>query len=444
MRLLIALLGIALTAVPVEARDLFVNNLSGYTVEAEILDAPNCEGPVFDDVTLQAFEKGLCVFHRPARSPEDTARAISLFDQAQIRGLPPVHQQFAALLTGLAQSSEAERHLNAYRASDNQDLLSRTFFCRDRRLAQAELNSIRWNHALFDYAEGLPSQRSLEARLTEMSAFYAGVLNAEFDAECGLITNLTETEINTFVDEAVAEVIETYFTGVESPITAMFARKLGRAEGLLETAEVSIAGLEKSAGVVNSEYEAFNKVYVEARDQKMGPIYDAYREAILRATSILDEFNRWKGGLFINSENVNLLPKISERTIEIQEELVRTQELAFRDKAKALTTDVRRIVNSEVENQATVGMICRIYFCELTARRSMPDVIRACRRPALVDNPLCVNQDGQMASGVLSVDFEGAQSISVEDLCRGAGVDPVFTTLNMGPTSAGTCLSVMP
>ena len=106
----------------------FVNNLSGYIVEAEILDAPNCEGPVFDDVTLEAFEKGLCIFHRPARSSDDTARAVSLFDQAQVRGLPPVHQQFAALLTGLAHGSEAERHFNVYRDSDNQDLLSRTFF----------------------------------------------------------------------------------------------------------------------------------------------------------------------------------------------------------------------------------------------------------------------------------------------------------------------------
>ena len=116
----------------------------------------------------------------------------------------------------------------------------------------------------------------------------------------------------------------------------------------------------------------------------------------------------------------------------------------FAHNPEPLPHHLKDLSRAVVENQATVSMICRIYFCELTARRSMPDVIRACRRPALVDNPLCVNQDGQMASGVLSVDFEGAQSISVEDLCRGAGVDPVFTTLNMGPTSAGTCLSVMP
>ena len=431
-------------AVSAEARDLFVDNLSGYTVEARILNAPSCEGPVFDKITLEVFEKGLCIFHRPSRTPEDTARAVSLFNQAQVRGLPPVHQQLAALLTGLAQASEAERHLNAYRSSNNKDLLSRTLFCRDRRLAQAELNSIRWNHALFDYADALPPQHTLDARLTEMSSHYAGVLNADFDAECGLITTLTETEIKAFVDDAVSEVIKTYFAGVESPITAMFSRKLGRAEGLLKTAKTSIAELESSASIVNSEYDAFNGVYVKARDEKMGLIYDAYREAILSATAILDEFDRWKGGLFITSENVNLLPKISERTGEVDEELSRVQELAFKDKAHGLIADVRRIVNSEAENRNAVGMLCRVYFCELTARRAMPDLIRACRRPALADNPLCVNQDGHMTSGEISVQFEGTHATSIENLCRGAGVDPAFTALNMSPGTASTCLSVMP
>ena len=444
MRVLIAIMSFAFAVTPVAARDLFVNNLLGYTVEAEILNAPNCDGPAFDDVTLEFFEKGLCVFHRPSRSPEDTAKAVSLFNRAQIRGLPPVHQQFAALLTGLAQCAEAERHLNAYRSSGNKDLLSRTFFCRDRRLAQAELNSIRWNHALFDYAEGLPPQHSLNARLTEMGACQAGVLHADFDAECGLISNLSESEIKAFVDEAVEQVIQTYFSGVESPITAMFARKLGRAEGLLESAEGGIAELARSASGVNSEYKTLNDAYEQARDEKMGPIYDAYREAILRATSILDEFDRWKGGLFITSENVNLLPKIAERSVEIEEELARVRELEFHDKAEKLAADVLRIINGEAEDRAAVAMLCRIYFCELTARRAIPNVIRACRRPALVNNPLCVGADGRMNSGVLTVDFDGVHSIAVEDLCRGAGVDPVFTTVGLRPSTAATCLSVMP
>ncbi len=437
-------LALIVAAAPAPARDLFVDHLSGYTVEAEILNAPNCAGPVFDLPGLENFEKGICVFHRPARSTEDTERAISLLDQAQIGGLPAVHQQFATLLTGLAHCGLADRHLEAYRASGNQDSLSRALMCRDRRRAQAELNAIRWNHALFEYGEGLTPELSLNARLTEMSACQAGVLNADFDAECGLLTDLSEAEINAFVDEAVDVVIERYFAGVESPITAMFSRKLGRAEGLLESARGNIDALAGEAEDVNGQYAAFNTAYEDARDSKMAPIYEAYREAILRATSILDEFDRWKDGLFINALNVNLLPKIVERSGELEEELARVEELGFRTTAEALTGDVRRIINSDAELRAAQAQLCRVYFCELTSRRAIPNTIRACRRPSLAGNPLCVGTDGTLRDGALSVDFDGPQSVSVEDLCRGAGLDPAFTVLDMSPATSATCLGALP
>lgn len=444
MRRFLPLALLVLAVAPAAARDLFFDNLAGYTVESRILDAPNCTGPAFSDVRLETFERALCIYHRPARSPADTEQAIDLMVQAQTRGLPPVHQQLATLITGLAYCEGAQRHLDAFRASGNSNELERTYFCRDRRAAQAELNAIRWNHALFDFADGLPPERSLDARLTEMSACHAGVLDTSFDAECGLLSNLSETEINAFVDEAVSETITRYFSGVESPITAMFSRKLERAEGLLQSAEGGIGGLEKEAAEVNGEYDVLESAYEAARDTKMGPIYDSYRSSILRATSILDEFDRWKGGLFITSENVNLLPKIAERSVELQEELTRTEELAFREKAQALADDIRRIVSSEAENRNTVAALCRIYFCELTNRRAMPGVIRACRRPALAQNPLCIGSDSRIVDGTLTVEFGGPHSIDVVDLCRGAGIDAAFTVVDLAPSTAATCLSGLP
>ena len=433
-----------LIAMPAGARDLFVDDLRGYTIEADILDAPNCDGPAFDDVTLREFEQALCVFHRPARSADDTERTIDLLDRAQTRGMPPVSQSLAGLLTGLAHCDHAERHLDAFRASGEQDRMARTLFCRERRFASAELGAVRWDHALFEYAEGLGAGRTLDARLTEMSACYAGVLDASFDAECGLISNISETEINAFVDEAVDEVIVKYFAGVESPITAMFARKLQRAEGLKDSAAAAIADLRSAAEAVNAAYDTLNAAYEGARDDKMAPIYDAYRDAILRATAILDEFDRWKGGLFITSENVNLMPQIAERATEIGEELARAEGLAFRETAEQLVASVRQVVNSDTENRATVAALCRIYFCELANRRSIATTIRACRRPSLSDNPLCIGQDGMIKSGVLAVDFDGPRSVDVVDLCRSAGVDPAFAVLNMGPTTAATCLAHLP
>ncbi|RAZ92841.1 hypothetical protein DPM33_02945 [Mesorhizobium hawassense] len=426
-----------------EARDIFVNNMAGYTIDSRVLDAPNCDGTAFSDVTLQSFERALCIFHRPARSPDDSQTVINLMQQAQTQGLPPVHQQLSALITGLAQCSEAQRHLDAYRASANKNLLERTYFCHDRRLAQAELNGIHWNHALFDYADGLPVSRSLDARLTEMGACQAGPLNSSFDAECGLLTNLSETEINAFVDGAADDVIKSFFASVESPITAMFSRKVKRAEGLVENATAGIADIKSQADTVNQEYDALNSVYVAARDSKMGPIYDAYRSAILRATSILDEFDRWKGGLFITVENVNLMPKITERSGEIDGELKRVTDLGFQAKASVLVADIRNVIDADAEDKAAVASLCRIYYCELTNRRAMAGVIRACRRPALANNPLCVGQNGQINSGILTVDFQGQHSVSVDALCQSAGLDPQMTHINMDATTSAACLSNM-
>jgi hypothetical protein len=441
MRTVLFLAGLALAVWMQTAlgRDLFVDNLSGYTIEGRVLDAPNCSGSAIPEGTLKTFEEGLCVFHRPARSPQDSDKAISLMREAQTKGLPPVHQQLAALISGLAYCSGATRHLDAYRATGNQNLLERTYFCRDRRLAQADLNAIHWNHALFDYADGLGPARNLNARLSEISSCQVGALSPDFDAECGLISNLSENEINTFADDAAGAVIQSYFSGVESPVTAMFSRKLKRAEGLVGSARAGINEIKANADAVNQEYATLDQVYETARDSKMGPIYDAYRIAILRATSILDEFDRWKGGLFITSENINLLPKITERAGELAGEKTRVDGLAFETKAKALVDDIRRIINADAENRATIAALCRIYYCELTNRRSMASVIRACRRPALANNPLCVGQDGQILNGTLTVDFGGPHSVAVKGLCQAAGLDPLMTEVNMDAVRAAAC-----
>ncbi|ANN60623.1 hypothetical protein A9174_30585 [Mesorhizobium loti NZP2037] len=437
----IAAFGLALSATGAAARDLFVDNLAGYTIESRVLDAPNCEGPAIPDGMLKTFEQGLCVFHRPARSPADSQRAANLMREAQTRGLPPVHQQLAGLISGLANCAEATRHLDAYRASGNQSRMEQTLFCRDRRHSQADLNAIEWNHALFEYADGLASNRTLDQRLAEMSVCQAGPLSADFDAQCGLISNLSDTEIDAFADGAAGKVIESYFASVESPITAMFSRKLKRAEGLVQSSRAGIDDIKAGADTVNKEYAALNQVYEAARDTKMGPIYNAYREAILRATSILDEFDRWKGGLFITSENINLMPKITERSGEIAGEKTRVDGLAFEAKASALVGDIKRIINADAENRAAVAAFCRIYFCELTNRRAMADVIRTCRRPALANNPLCVGQNGQITNGTLTVDFQGPHSITVKALCQSAGLDPLMTEVNMDPARAASCLS---
>lgn len=435
---------VAQAAAVAEARDTTRNSLEDYVIERAVISAPNCEGTAFDDVRIETFEKGICLFHQPARSADQLDRALKLLNRAQVQGLPVVHQQLAGFLTGLGHCAQAQRHLDVFRASGNDDLTARDNFCAARLQSQAELNAVRWDFALFEYAEDLGVPNTLDTRLGEMAACYSGVLAPGFDAECGLITNITEGELNVFVDEATDAVVQTYFTGVESPITAMFQRKRERAEGVLEMAQGAIAELKEGAAAVNAEYTAYLAAYETERDAKMTPIYDNYRESILRATAILDEFNRWKEGLFLTSDNVNLLPKIVERGVELSEELVRVEAEDFAARAGGLVDGVRAVVQSEAEHRALTQQLCRVYFCEMTSRRRMLATAHVCRQPALTGNPLCLNAQGQMKSGELRVVFDGEQSIGVADFCRAAGMDDVFLTVGLSPATALTCMGQMP
>lgn len=430
------------------ARDMNRNNIEDYTIEADILDAPNCTGDApgqpFENPLKREFEKGLCLYHKADRSADDLGRSLDLLTQAQRQGLPMVQQQLAGFVSGLGHCAEAQGHLATYRASDQTDLLARTRFCKARRMALADLNALRWDFALFDYADGLTAPRTLETRLGEMASCHAGALAPSFDAECGLITAVSDAELTVFVDEAVDGVVETYFSGVESPVTAMFQRKAERAEGVLDKAEGAIDDLSQGAAAVNGEHDAYLAAYEAARDAKMTPIYRDYTQAILRATAILDEYTRWKEGLFYTSENVNLLPKIIERGEELTEELTRVATDAYAERAETLVGDVRAVLQSETENRKLIAQLCRVQFCELTARRRLPGVIRVCRQPEMANNPLCVTQAGVMRSGVMEVDFGGGRQVNVVDLCSAAGVDPLFLTVGLAPDRAQACLEQMP
>ena len=275
-----------------------------YDYQARTLNS-DCLRREFDDPRIAEFEQGVCLFHKQGRSEKETATALDALRQAQVKGLPPVHQNFAALLSGLMNCHGAQESLERYKASNNKNEMERIKFCRNRRLSAADLGEVRWDRADFEYEASPRPDFSLNARLAEMGTCYVDVLDPAFDAQCELISNISDAEITRFVDEAVDKIITKYFAGAESPITAMFARKIARSEGLRESASAAIGQLRNSATEVNSKYEAFNTAYLDARDRKIAKAYDDYRNAILRANTILDEFNRWKDGLFITAQNEN-------------------------------------------------------------------------------------------------------------------------------------------
>lgn len=418
--------------------DTFAGRLDGFTLSSEMLNTPSC---AFDeDARLANLQEGLCLYHRGARSAEDTERLLAKLNTAQIKGLSPAQQQLASLVSGLARCSRADRHLEVFRSSGQQDLLARMNFCRDRRFALAELNGIRWDHAMFEYAEDLPPHQQLDARLGEMSSCYAGVLDPAFDAECGLITAVTDSELNALVDEAVDDVLAKYFTGVEGPITAMFARKQKRAEGITQTAETQIETLAEDAASVNGEFSAFEAAYLAAKEEKMDPIFGDYRDAILRATAILDEFERWQKGLFFTPEGENLLPKLQERTVEVEEERARTQNDGFEARAASLVDDLRNVLDADRVRRDQTAELCRVYFCELTSARRQLQVAQVCRQPTLGGNPLCLELDLSPRAQSITASFDGTtHEREIVEMCRASGLDPVFLSTGLAPGTAALC-----
>ncbi len=426
-----------------QGADLIHNKLEPYTVTESLVSPDACADDQFDSVTRKEFDKAVCLFHN-RETAERNLGAIDLMQQAQRKGLPPVHQNFSALLSGLLHCRQANRHLEEYRQSENQSLLARAQFCRERRMSMSSFSDVDWEYAYFDYEPSARAGFSLDARLDEMSACYGGALDPAFNAECGLIANISNREIEAFVDEATEAVIEKFFTGAESPITAMFVRKVNRAEGLKTSAATGIENLEQQAGPVNAKYDKFQSVYTEAKEGKIEPIYASYRTAVLKANSIMDEFNRWKDGLFITSENVNLLPKIRERKVEIDEELERIQADQFQPRAEALTTDISRLFDADNANRDAVVQLCRIYYCEMANRRALGGLIQVCRRPGMQGNPLCIEPDQSLRRGTLEVDFNGPLTVDVAQFCADSGLETEHAAVGLGPQASNACLQSMP
>lgn len=425
------------------AADLIHNKLEAYTVELASVTPAQCVAEQFDPGMQNEFDRGVCLFHNPLDHSRDEL-AIDNLQQAQLKGLPPVLQNFASLTTGLLHCRQAGRHLETFTASGNQSLLARDQFCRSRRQASASLGDVNWQYAYFDYEPASREGFSLDDRLDEMASCYAGVLDASFDAQCGLISTISDQEIDTFVAEATATVMSRYFEGVESPVSAMFARKVARAEGLTQSAQQGIAELKRQAEAVNNRHEAFDSVYQAAREEKLETIHSSYRTAVLKANSILDEFNRWKGGLFITAQNVNLLPKIQERKSEIDQELARVEGEQFVNKATELLSDIELLLQGDEANQRAVVQLCRIYYCEFANRRAMGELIQVCRRPSMQGNPLCVNADQSPRDGILQGHFSGPVEVPLQQFCQDSGMEPEFTATGLGPQASHACLALLP
>ncbi|MBF0365445.1 MAG: hypothetical protein HQK50_07725 [Oligoflexia bacterium] len=451
--ILLLLIALSFAFDTAKATDFTYGGLETYTVMLEKVRPSVCALEQFPKGREQKFHRAVCIFHNnyQGRDERINEAAINLLQENQKAGLPPVKQNFAALLEGLLHCRQAGLFFQKYKTSGLKSLIDKARFCRERRMAIASFSDVNWEHAYFDY-EALTSEHipafTLKDRINEMSSCYAtkGVLDPSLNSECGIITNMSDTEIENVVKKATDEVIKKYFIGAESPVSAMFARKVDRAKGLISSANKRITEIASKAAPLNEQYKALYKTYVTARDSRLDKIVADYKMSVLLSQSILDEYDRWKGGLFIMSDgvnNVDLFPKIKERSnIELFGELNRITTGSIIPKMQQLLSDIKIVANSDSAYKKQVNTICKIYFCELLNKKNLPQIVRLCRKPSMNNNPLCIAMDGNSwRSGVVVANFNGStQQKTVLEICQSAGLPAAYAKIGISKEESTVCL----
>ncbi|SDF57175.1 hypothetical protein SAMN04488105_1309 [Salipiger thiooxidans] len=395
---------------------------NSYTVRAAILARDNCNVSL-DVSRFVAFERAVCLYHQAVpedgRSLDELAAVQDLLAEAQILGLPPAQQQFAALLSGLAYAHEAVLHQGRLDALDPDAgeaprLVAESAVCRARRIALAELGAVDWRFALIDYEATTPvdPNLSLAARLEEMTGFYApgAVLNGEaHDVACGQLAPVAPTRRDAIADEAVKATVDQYFGGSRSRAAAMFARKLEQAVLVRESSARRIEELKHDAQEVTRRYEALNAQY-RREVQRYDEIAERYESASVTANQVLDEYERWRARLYISpTDGADLLPLFEEGRDMLSAELRAMSDASERPnrvkRADTLLVNIEKAINRTALQERQLEKMCRIYACQLLTQRSLPDLVEACARPPMKDNPLCVNKDRTLRGGADAVEL---------------------------------------
>ena len=402
-----------------------------HIIEKEDLAHTTCLEEQFTNHTYPQMDRGLCLYHNQLSETENQ-QAVELLQHSQTReGLPPVRQTSASFFEGLLHCRQANLHWDNFIKSNKEETLTKNKFCYERRMASASFSDTNLQFLSFSYEPNTNPNQTIPTRLDEMAACYVGPLAPEYDVECGLTSTLADGEVAAITNQAVDEVIQKYFQDDTSPVTAMFSRKKQRVKSVEEGAEAKTKALKEKSKALEANYNQVLTAFTNSEPQRK-PIVPTYRQAILDAQLILDEHQRWVEGLF-GSE---ALSKIQARNKQLEAENTRIIDEQFIETIKALPKDIERILQTESIQKDSLRQLCGIYYCEFLNTQNIKAVKTSCRKESMQNNPLCIASDNTMRSGKISVSLDGKRhQVSVENLCKYAGLDDQYRKIGLGEES---------
>ena len=415
---------------------------SAYIIPDEILygTVEDCRDLLLDDdgsldsqqVTEIRFNAAVCLYHvlRDSSESEQISKAIQLFRQVQARGLENSQQALANLLEGLLHCRIAKNEYNPGISLQN------TMFCANRRLAQAslaELDSVLG--ASFDYQEG--SAYVLEDLISGIEGCYAGtdgILSSNYNMVCSQPERISDDRLRAIADEVFDALHTKYFASAESPITAMFVRKKKMAESVLGSANTKISFLTGKSDALDSAVSSIEGFYNQHIESPLSELVQAYIQTLSISSAILNTYDSWKRGLFVDVADNN----------RNYEDLLNTRAEKIRQAAESLS-DVATLIEQAKVAYANVSIqqaqllsdgrkMCRLYHCGLASHNEWEFFFGyyyqdACNR---IVNPLCTNQDGMMTT-------PSQEDFSAADFCAESAFNTNYQVVGLSESEANAC-----
>ena len=469
---------VSLSAFAGTESDIGVAGSAALFVIPTIVTAPGCVATTGGSQTSAAgasgaLRAGVCRFHEAERSTAGSAgrparkdlwrSAIDDLNRAQTQGLTGNEHAFAALIEGLTHCRRAQEVLaetpNGFDPAQA-SAAQYDMFCSSRRQALAAFSDIDWGLLNARYESvGL----TVDQHLGAMEACYSGPLSSGFDSACGLVTELPLETINSIVEQETEAALYQAFDSAGAPVDALIGKKIERTRAVVDDVYREMTGctrseienppsdhacqnaplagsLEASATIVTSQHIKMRSA-IQSIEPTVEEIVQSYRQAILSGYAVLDEYNRWKDGLYDQNLKTTLtqrLKDLKDASGDFRAKDATTNRSAASD-AAALAPAVTRMAKSGATRIQAMKGLCQIVFCEFYEwNRLDEDTVPSCTEANMATNPLCVDQNYVPKNGgKLSVTI-GTRTVTqkVTDLCTAVGLPASFATVGISNPTA--------
>ena len=441
---------------------------------SQLAPNPN-EDTLASEKTEATIKQALCRYfihqkkEQSSGLQQEDLRSIDLsiqnFAALQTKGLPSSVQALSTMMNGSLHCALSNHHLevmNNLPQNTNGDKVGSVEFCSHRKAAIEEYGSILWKdlHIKFDTDVALKGY-TLQSFVENFSQCYETALNSKYDKLCGITKDLTDEipELTRQVYEGTSETqgLGEIFFGVSGPIFAMFERKQGTAQKTIDnlSGKIDILSQKSKSLCIKKDIPGGNPC---AESSQVGALYGSvnthvwsvmddvmknYQESYAVASAVLERWNAWKGGLFIDPKTgENLLPKIQDAIKAANEvENAVKGENGILSTLESVDNLLTQLEQDSQQDRKIAKQLCQAFYCKAAVKLPLEGSVL--HWPY---EEVCYNSSSGLCELVFDPDYEvtfplEGQSFTLEEFCTQNGFPSKFQTIGLSEQEAQSCLN---